>query len=353
MSSCDELTPVERVKVCLPQKREGTQGWGMAGKPYESDDLLLIARMRKDGISIPVIATRLGRTEAGIQGALRARGWVDPARSRAMRSVQKFTAEQRVAFRDFIYSHAQGHTASDIRDEWNKEAAIRGWPAVNNYRVLRYRRESGLQPTKTEFIQFESHRRKQSAAQRARRAKERKIRRRALRSRRAEIYASAEPSRRKCQVCLEIWPLTEEFFRHAGGSGKYYLNTCKLCHHGSANTAEQRRVQRLAAYDRQVAVTQISHARCERETFLRGHQNFPTRRCSRCHETWELLSVRYPKYKTAGGGERYRKTCRFCLRAAERLKHRAKKALSRVRPTTAASGFADLPGLEWVDQTSA
>ena len=307
----------------------------MAGRPYSNDEIQLLSRMRAEGFSIPVIATRLGRTPAGIQGALRARGWVDPARSQTMKSVEKFTAEQRTAFQDFLYSRRSGHTSSDIRDAWNREAAIKGWPAVNSDRVFRCRRKLDVQPTKNECAQFESYRRKQCASQRARRAKERKIRRQAFRGRRTQVYASqADSLRRQCQVCLETWPLTEEFFHNAGCGGKYFLKTCRLCSHAApTETAEERRLRRMAAYDRHVAVTQISHARCERDAFLREHRNFPNRRCVRCHETWELLPSRYPKYKGASG-EVYSKTCRFCLRSAERTRSRADTALGRARRAT-------------------
>jgi hypothetical protein len=303
----------------------------MAGRLYDNDDLRFIAAMRNNGVSIPVIATSLGRTPDGIQAAIRARGWVDPARSKAMGSVQAFTAEQKRAFQDFICSHVSGYTASDIRDEWNKEAAVRGWPAVNNDRVIRYRRESGLQPAKGEYMQFESYRKKQSAAQRARRAKERQARHQAMRAQRAQIYGrQPDLPKRKCQVCHEMWPLTEEFFYQAGSSGKYYLNSCKICHHNASGTAEDRRVQRMERYDRQVAVKQISRAKAERDAFLCQQKNFPTQRCARCHETWELLPGRYPTYKRPGGTELYRKTCRFCVRAVERIRERAKTTLNRV-----------------------
>jgi hypothetical protein len=296
----------------------------MAGRPYSNDEIQLLSRMRAEGFSIPVIATRLGRTPAGIQGALRARGWVDPARSQTMKSVEKFTAEQRTAFQDFLYSRRSGHTSSDIRDAWNRGAVIKGWPAVNSDRVFRYRRKLGVQPTKNEYVQFESYRRKQRVSQKARRADERRIRHEAFRSRRTKIYLSeARFLRRKCQVCLETWPLTEEFFHHAGCGGKYFLKTCRLCSHAVPTvTAEERQVQHMATYDRHVAVTQISHATCERDAFLREHRYFPTRRCARCKETWELLPARYPKYH-GPDGELYRKTCRFCLRAAERTRDRA------------------------------
>jgi hypothetical protein len=287
--------------------------------------------MRNNGISIPAIAKSVGRTPAGIQGAIRARGWVDPARSKRMGSVQVFTAEQKRAFQDFICSNFSGHTASDIRDAWNKEAAARGWTAVNNDRVIRYRRASGLQPPRSEYMQYESYRRKQSAAQKARRTKERQAQHQALRARRAELYGR-EPDllRRKCQACHEIWPLTEEFFCRAGSTGKYFLNSCRRCYHNANGTAEQRRAQRMELYDRQVAAVQISRAKVERDELLRQKRNFPTQRCSRCHETWELLPQRYPRYKSSNGNELYRKTCRFCLRAVERFKERAKMTLNPV-----------------------
>jgi hypothetical protein len=301
----------------------------MAGRPYGKDDLGLIAMMRSNGISIPAIAKSVGRTPAGIQGAIRARGWVDPARSKTMGSVQVFTAEQKRAFQDLICSNVSGHTASDIRDAWNKEAAARGWPAVNNDRVIYYRRASGLQPPRSEYMQYESYRRKQSAAQKTRRAKERQARHQALRARRAELYGrEADLLRRKCQACHEIWPLTDEFFHQAGDTREYFLNSCRMCYHNASGTAEQRRAQRMALYDRQVAVVQISRAKAERDVLLRQKRNFPTQRCSRCHETWELLPQRYSKYKSSGGNELYRKTCRFCLRAVERLKERANMTLN-------------------------
>jgi hypothetical protein len=303
----------------------------MAGRSYDENDLRLIATMRNNGISIPAIAKKLGRTPDGIQGVMRARGWVDPVRSKAMGSVQVFTGEQKRAFQEFICSRVSGFTASDVRDEWNKVAAVRGWPAVNNERVIYYRREAGLQPSKSEYMQFDSYRRKQSAAQRVRRTKEREARHQALRARRTEIY-EREPDllKRKCQVCHEMWPLTEEFFHHAGGDGIYFLNSCRLCHHTASGTAEERRAHRMALYDRQVAVKQISRAKAERDSFLRQHRKFPTRRCSHCHETWELLPKRFPKYKRPCGSEFFRKTCRFCVREVERFKERAKTALKRV-----------------------
>ena len=331
----------------------------MAGRPYSNDEMFALSRMRADGVSIPVIATSLGRTPAGIQGALRARGWVEPARSRAMRSVQKFTAEQRTALQDFLCSHKSGHTSSDLRDEWNRKAAVKGWPAVSSDRVFRCQQKLGVQPTRNERLQFESYRQKQRASQRARRARESQTRRQALRNRRTQIYSSeVDLLRRKCQLCLETWPLTEEFFYQSGTGGRYFLKTCRLCSHAvPLNSAEERRVQRMAAYDRQVAVTQISHARCERDAFLRAHRNFPTRRCSCCHETWELLPVRYPKYKGVGG-ELYRKTCRFCLRAAQRAKDRADQGLRRARYAfSSVSGRMDAEALQerrlWNEKASA
>jgi hypothetical protein len=304
----------------------------------------LIATMRNDGISIPAIAKTLGRTPAGIQGALRARGWVDPVRSRAACSAQVFTAEQKKAFQNLICSNISGHTASDIRDEWNKEAAARGWPAVNSDRVIRYRRESGLQPPKSECMRSESYRRKQSAAQKARRTKERQARRQALRARRADLYGrEPELLRRKCQSCHEIWPLTKEFFHHAGGIGKYFLNSCRICSHNASGTAEERRAQRMELFDRQVAVIQISRAKVERDMLLRRKRNFPTQRCRRCHETWELLPQRYAKYKGSGGNELYRKTCRFCIRADARLRERANMHLNRVSTGDVLSEASQLP----------
>jgi hypothetical protein len=52
-------------------------------------------------------------------------------------------------------------------------------------------------------------------------------------------------------------------------------------------------------------------------------------KCSHCHEIWELLPTRFPKYKRKGGSELYRKTCRFCVREVERLTERARTALKR------------------------
>jgi hypothetical protein len=98
----------------------------MAGRHYGRDELQMIATMRKRGLSIPRVASQLGRTAAGIQGALRARRWVDPARSRVMSSVRIFSPEQSGAFRGFIRSRAAGHTPSDMRDEWNKAAVTKG-----------------------------------------------------------------------------------------------------------------------------------------------------------------------------------------------------------------------------------
>jgi hypothetical protein len=54
--------------------------------------------LRDRGLSISVVARELGRTPFGIQGALQARRWVDPARSKLMRSVSVFLPEQQDAF---------------------------------------------------------------------------------------------------------------------------------------------------------------------------------------------------------------------------------------------------------------
>jgi len=299
----------------------------MADRRYSRDELHIIATMRKRALSIPTIARQLGRSPAGIQGALRARRWVDPARSKVMHSVRVLSPEQRVAFREFVRSRAAGSTPSDIRDEWNAEAVAKRCPTVNNERVIYYLRELGLQKTKREYVQFESYRRKQSIAQGARRAQEREARRRVLRTQRAELYArESHLPRRKCQVCRETWPLIKEFFPNGGNSAKYFLHTCRLCYSSLRGTATERQQQRALRYDRDVVVNQISAAKAERDAFLRQHWNFPIRRCSRCHEDWELLSKRFPKYRLANGGEVYRRTCRFCLRASARLKERAKKA---------------------------
>ena len=284
----------------------------------------MIAAMRHRSLSIPTVARQLGRTRAGIQGALRARRWVDPMRSKVMSSVRIFSSAEQRTFREFVCSRAAGHTPSDIRNEWNKQAAATGWPTVNNERVTYYLRELGLQKTAREYMQFESYRRRQRIAQRTRRAKEREAKLRALRTRRAELYArESDLPRRKCQLCRETWPLTEEFFRHAGIGRNYYLNTCRMCDHSLTGTAEERRKQRMLAYDRNVVIMQITVAKVERDSFLHQHPNFRTRRCSRCHELWELLRKRFPTYKGAGG-ELYRRICRFCLRTSERLKERAK-----------------------------
>ena len=96
-------------------------------------------------------------------------------------------------------------------------------------------------------------------------------------------------------------------------------------------TAAERQKQRRLRYDRNVVVKQVSAAKGERDAFLRQHRNFPTRRCSRCHEDWELLSTRFPKYKLPSGREVHRKICRFCVRASARLRERAERALVRVR----------------------
>ncbi len=304
----------------------------MAGRHYNSDELQLVATMRDRGLPIPTIARQLGRSPAGIQLALRARRWVDPARSKVMSSVRVFSPEQKGAFREFVRWRASGHTPSDIRDEWNKAAVTKGWPTVNNERVIYYLRELGLQKTKREYMQFESSRKKQRIAQRARRAKEREARRRVLRTRRAELYGrESDVTRRKCQVCRETWPLTQVFFPNAGNSAKYFLNTCRMCYRSLSGTAAERQKQRALRYDRHVVVNQISAAKVERDAFLHQHRHFPTRRCSRCHEDWDLLPKRFPKYRLANDGEVYRGTCRFCLRVDARLKERAQKALVRVR----------------------
>jgi len=302
----------------------------MAGKPYGKEELQLIATLRSRGISIPAIAREVGRTPSAIQGALRARGCIDPARSKMMSSVRVFSAEQQNAFREFTRSMA-AEASTDIRDAWNKEAVTKQWPTVNNERVLYYLREYGLVKTKSEYMQLESYRRRQRAAQKTRRTKEHADRLRALRLRRDELYArESDLPRRKCRHCSETWPLMEEFFRHSGCGSKYFLKTCRMCCRRVSGTAEERRKQRMDAYDRHVTVKQISLARVERDAFLHQQRKFPTRRCSRCHETWELLPKRFPTYKLASGRELYRRTCRFCLRADARIKERVKLALDRV-----------------------
>ena len=284
-------------------------------------------------MSIPAVARQLGRTPAGIQGALRARHWVDPERSKVMRSVHIFTALEQRAFLEFALLHAAGHTPSDIREAWNKEAEMKSWPTVNNERVTYYLRKLGLQKTKSEYAQCASYQRSQRIAQRRRRAKERETQRRRLGASRAEMYArEADLPRRKCEVCGETWPLTEAFFCHSGNSTKYFHHTCRLCCHHRAGTAEERRRQRFLTYDRNV-IKQISAARLERDAFLRRHRNFPTRTCARCHEFWEILPKRFSLYKTARGCELYRETCRFCLRAIERFRDRAQRAVSRSHHT--------------------
>lgn len=298
-------------------------------------ELQMIAIMRKRALSIPTIARQLGRTPAAIQCALRVRCWVDPARSKLMRSVPIFSPEQRGAFREFVRSRSAGHTPSDIRDDWNAEAVAKQCPTVNNERVIYYLRELGLQKTKREYMQFESYRRKESVAQVARRAKEREAWRRVLRTQRAELSTrESDLPRRKCQVCRETWPLTKEFFPSAGNSAKYFLHTCRLCYSILSGTATERKEQRALRYDRGVVVNQISAAKAERDAFLRQHRNFPTRRCARCHEDWELLPTRFRKYKLASGREVYRRTCRFCLRASERLRERAAKGDGACRLAT-------------------
>lgn len=308
----------------------------MAGRHYDTEELRLIAALRDRGFSIPAVASAVGRTPAGIQCALRARGWIDPARSNLMSSVSTFSSEQRDAFTEFVRLRAADHTSTDIRDAWNRGAAAKQWPAVNNERVLYYLRAYGLNRTKSEYMRFEAYRRRQSLAQKTRRAKEQAARLRILRVRREELYArETDLPRRKCQVCCETWPLTDEFFRYSGRGGTYFLKTCRTCYYNSlCGTAVERRKRRMEAYDRHVMVKQISLAKAERDAFLHQHRNFPTRRCSRCHETWELLLKRFPKYKLASGRELHRRTCRFCLRTDARLKERAKLELARTQMTT-------------------
>lgn len=306
----------------------------MAGRRYDEEELQVIATLRGRGLSISGIARELGRTPSGIQGALRARRWVDPARSKLMSSVSVFSPEQQNAFREFVCSRAADHTSTDIRDSWNKYAATRQWPTVNNERVVYYLSAHGLKKTKSEYLRFASYRRRQSLAQQTRRAKEQASRRRILRVQRDEQNTrDANLPRRKCCVCRETWPLTEEFFPHSGRGAKYLLKTCRNCYHNVSGTAGARRKQRMEAYDRHVIVQQISLARAERDTFLSQHRNVPMRRCRRCHEDWELSLKRFPKYKLPNGSELYRRTCRFCLRTAARLKQRAKLELDRMQTT--------------------
>lgn len=310
----------------------------MAGRRYDTDELQLIATLRRRGLSISKVASQLGRTPNGIQGALRAQRWVDPKQSKIMGSVHVFTPEQKEAFLDFVRWRCAGRTPPDIRDEWNREALKKGWPTVNNERVAYYLRKLGLEKTKREYMQYASYRRRQSTAQRCRRVKEREAQRLSLRAQRAVLY-EREPNlpRRKCQVCSETWPLTEDFFRHAGNCAKYFLSTCRLCSHRLPGTAAERRRQRMDAYDRRVLLKQIPAAKAERDVFLHQHPKFPTRRCSCCHETWELLPKRFLKYKLARSFEQYARTCRFCFRAAERLKERQRKVPVRI-PTTLPAG---------------
>jgi hypothetical protein len=252
-----------------------------------------------------------------------------------MSSVRGFSREQREAFCEFVRSRAALYTPSDMRDEWNKEVASKSWPTANNERVMYYLRKLGLQKTKREYMRLESYRKKQSVAQRARRAKEREAWRQLLRTRRTELYArESDLLKGKCQVCRETWPLTKEFFPNAGNSTNYFLYTCRLCYGRLTGTAAERREQRALRYDRHEVVHQIPAAKAERDGFLRQHRNFPTRRCSRCHEDWELLSKRFPRYKLPSGGEAYRRTCRFCLRASARRKERANKTRPIVSTAT-------------------
>ena len=177
-------------------------------------------------------------------------------------------------------------------------------------------------------MEFESYRKKQRIAQSARRANEREARRRVLRTRRSELYGrESDLPRRNCQVCCETWPLTKEFFPNGGNSAKYFLHACRLCYSTLSGTATERQKQRALMYERDVVVNQISTAKAEREAFLHQHRNFPTRRCARCHEDWELLLTRFRKYKLPSGREVYRRACRFCLRASARRREQAKKAM--------------------------
>lgn len=174
----------------------------MAGRHYSGQELEIIATMRHRGLSVPTVAARLGRTPAGVQCALRVRRWVDPTRSRVMSSVRVFSSPEQRTFREFVRSRAAGCTPSDIRDQWNTEAATKGWPTVNNERVSYYLRQLGLQKTAIEYRQFDSYRRKQRIVQRARCALEREAWVRALRTRRAELFAcNPDLRRRTCQVC--------------------------------------------------------------------------------------------------------------------------------------------------------
>src|SRR3989442_72139 len=145
----------------------------MAGRHYNRAELQMIAIMRKRALSIPMIARQLGRTPAAIQGALRARRWVDPARSKVMSSVRIFSPEQRAAFREFVRSRAAGQTPSDIRDEWNNAALTKQWPSVNNERGTYYLRELGCR--RQEERTWSSSRTGKSSVfgQSARRAKDR------------------------------------------------------------------------------------------------------------------------------------------------------------------------------------
>ena len=172
-------------------------------------------------------------------------------------------------------------------------------------------------------MRFQSYRSRQSIIQRRRRASEHATLLGVLKAKRTELYAERpDLVRKNCRCCRETWPLTKDFFRNAGIGGEYFLNTCKMCYRDLSGTSADRRKQRRDEYDRFVRVKQISAARDERDAFLGQHPTFPTRRCSCCREMWELQLSRFPKYKSAKGSEHYRKTCRFCLRAAARLKER-------------------------------
>src|SRR5689334_4965010 len=133
----------------------------MAGKRYDSEEVRLMATLRDGGVSIPMVARRLGRTPAGIQAALRARGWVDASRSKIMSSVHIFSPEQREIFQNFVCARAGRSTPSDMRDEWNKQAATTQWPVINNERVIYYLRKFKLLKKKAEYMQCESYRLKQ------------------------------------------------------------------------------------------------------------------------------------------------------------------------------------------------
>lgn len=311
----------------------------MGGRGYSGDELQRILNLRQRGVSVATVARELGRTPNAIQCVLRTRGWVDPVRSRMRHSIRILSPEQREVFRDFVRSRAAVGTPSDIRDEWNAGAVTKRWPSVNNERVIYYLRELGLEKTRGEYMQFESYRRRQHISQTSRRKQERETRRRALRSRRAELYErERDIPRRRCETCRETWPLTTEFFPNAGNKLNYFLRTCRLCYRSRSGTAAEKLKQRMLVYDREVVTKQIAMAKAERDLFIRQHRHHPTRQCTRCHEVWELLTKRFPEYKGANGEKLYRRTCRFCLRTAARIQDRGKKALLCV--TTARRAIA-------------